>query len=143
VGADPGEPAGVVSGIRFRPPTALLFLGAGSIALAIEGFRLLRVIGRPSPAVREAPTSVSRTPPRWSRWAHIASSPSALRILAGASVVRLVERPVQDRQHPADTRRTGFFFAPLLTEEKENLASFGADYAAYMQRTRRFVPFLF
>ena len=36
-----------------------------------------------------------------------------------------------------------FLLLTALTDEKECLAYFGADYAAYMQRTRRFIPFLF
>jgi protein-S-isoprenylcysteine O-methyltransferase Ste14 len=38
---------------------------------------------------------------------------------------------------------SAFFIATAVAEERENLASFGAAYAAYMKRTRRFVPFLF
>jgi protein-S-isoprenylcysteine O-methyltransferase Ste14 len=38
---------------------------------------------------------------------------------------------------------SGFLIATAVAEERENLASFGAPYAAYMKRTRRFVPFLF
>jgi protein-S-isoprenylcysteine O-methyltransferase Ste14 len=38
---------------------------------------------------------------------------------------------------------SGFLIATAFAEERENLASFGAAYAAYMKRTRRFVPFLF
>jgi protein-S-isoprenylcysteine O-methyltransferase Ste14 len=38
---------------------------------------------------------------------------------------------------------SGFLVATAAAEERENLASFGASYAAYMKRTRRFVPFVF
>jgi len=36
----------------------------------------------------------------------------------------------------------GFLVATSTAEERENLARFGAAYAAYMKATRRFVPFL-
>ena len=38
---------------------------------------------------------------------------------------------------------SSFLVATSMAEERENLMSFGAAYAAYMKRTRRFVPFLF
>ena len=34
-------------------------------------------------------------------------------------------------------------YATAILEEKENLRIFGNEYAAYMQRTRRFIPFVF
>ncbi len=37
---------------------------------------------------------------------------------------------------------SGFLVATAVVEERENLSRFGAAYQAYMQRTRRFVPFL-
>jgi protein-S-isoprenylcysteine O-methyltransferase Ste14 len=38
---------------------------------------------------------------------------------------------------------TGSFIATSVAEERENLGRFGAAYADYMERTQRFVPFLF
>ena len=38
---------------------------------------------------------------------------------------------------------SGFLIATSIVEEKENLANFGAPYAAYMKHTRRFIPFVF
>jgi len=38
---------------------------------------------------------------------------------------------------------SGFFIATAIAEERENLVGFGAAYAGYMKRTRRFIPFLF
>ena len=37
---------------------------------------------------------------------------------------------------------SGFLAATAAVEERENLARFGVTYAAYMKRTRRFVPFV-
>ncbi|MCL4559225.1 MAG: DUF1295 domain-containing protein [Chloroflexi bacterium] len=36
-----------------------------------------------------------------------------------------------------------FLFATAKTEEAENLAHFGPAYAAYMQKTARFIPYIF
>ena len=38
---------------------------------------------------------------------------------------------------------TGCLLATARAEERENLRFFGPAYAAYMQRTKRFIPFLF
>lgn len=38
---------------------------------------------------------------------------------------------------------TGCLIATARVEERENLRYFGPAYAAYMRRTRRFIPFLF
>jgi len=38
---------------------------------------------------------------------------------------------------------SGFLVATAIVEERENLARFGGSYAAYMKRTRRFIPLLF
>ena len=120
------------------------FLGAISIGLAIEGFRLLRAIGRPAPTpVRSANLPFENTTAlvtvgayRWIRhplyasllalgWCAYLKDPFAV----GGVVLALCA--------------SGFLLATAVAEERENLASFGAPYAAYMKRTRRFVPFLF
>lgn len=119
-------------------------LGTGSIALAIEGFRLLRVIGRPSPAVaRGANVGFENTTALVTVGAY-----RFIRHPLYASLLALLwcawlKDPFKIASILLTLAGTGFFFATAVTEEKENLASFGADYAAYMQRTRRFVPFLF
>jgi protein-S-isoprenylcysteine O-methyltransferase Ste14 len=119
-------------------------LGAVSIGLAIEGFRLLRAIGRPAPAAagstnlafENTTTLVTEGAYRWIRhplyasllalvWCAYLKDPWAIAVVvlaAGAS---------------------GFLIATAVAEERENLARFGAAYAAYMKRTRRFVPFVF
>ena len=38
---------------------------------------------------------------------------------------------------------TGCLLATARAEERENLHFFGPAYAAYMRRTKRFIPFLF
>jgi len=119
-------------------------LGAASIGLAIEGFRLLRLIGRPTPTAARATnfsfenttTLVTIGAYRFIRhplyasllalvWAAYLKDPWAI----GSIVLAL--------------GASGFLTATAIAEEKENLASFGASYALYMKRTRRFVPFMF
>jgi protein-S-isoprenylcysteine O-methyltransferase Ste14 len=120
------------------------FLGAVSIGLAIEGFRLLRVIGRPAPTdARSANLPFENTTtlvtvgayrlirhPMYASllalvWCAFLKNPSAIGSIVLAPIA------------------SGFLVATSVAEERENLASFGAAYAAYMKRTRRFVPFLF
>jgi protein-S-isoprenylcysteine O-methyltransferase Ste14 len=119
-------------------------LGAVSIGLAIEGFRLLRVIGRPAPAsagsanlaFENTTTLVTVGAYRWIRhplyasllalaWCAWLKNPSGL-----ASIVLTLGA-------------SGLLLATALAEERENLKRFGAAYAAYKQRTWRFIPFVF
>jgi protein-S-isoprenylcysteine O-methyltransferase Ste14 len=119
-------------------------LGAVSIGLAIEGFRLLRVIGRPAPdrvesanlAFENTTTLVTVGAYRWIRhplyasllalvWSAYLKNPSGL-----ASVVLTLGA-------------SGFLPATALAEEGENLKRFGAAYADYQKRTRRFIPYIF
>ena len=120
------------------------FLGAASITLAIEGFRLLRLIGRPSPiAARDTNLGFENT----TRLVTIGAY-RFIRHPLYASLLALVwcaylKNPSLISRIVLALSATGFLIATSAAEEKENLARFGAAYTAYMQRTRRFVPFLF
>jgi protein-S-isoprenylcysteine O-methyltransferase Ste14 len=120
------------------------FLGAVSIGLAIEGFRLLRVIGRPAPtAARSANLAFENTTALVTVGAY-----RLIRHPLYASLLALVwcaylKDPFAIAGIALAVSASGFLIATSLAEERENLASFGAPYAAYMKRTRRFVPFLF
>jgi protein-S-isoprenylcysteine O-methyltransferase Ste14 len=120
------------------------FLGAVSIGLAIEGFRLLRTIGRPAPTAAGS--------------ANLAFENTTTLVTAGvyglirhpmyASLLALVwcaylKNPFAIGGIVLALSVSGFLVATSVAEERENLARFGAAYAAYMKRTRRFVPFLF
>lgn len=130
--------------LSWRQLASYLF-GVISIGLAIEGFRLLKVIGRPGPSnnIESANLAIENTTSlvtvgayRWIRhplyasllalaWSAYLKNPSGLASIAmtlGAS---------------------GFLLATALAEERENLKRFGADYAGYKKRTRRFIPFIF
>ena len=129
--------------LRLRQLVSWL-LGAASIALAVEGFRLLHVVGRPSPgAGGSTELGFERT--------------TAL-VTVGA--YRLIRHPLYGSllalvwcaylKDPAALHSivlapgvTGFLVATAHVEESENLDRFGSVYAAYMQGTWRFLPFLF
>jgi protein-S-isoprenylcysteine O-methyltransferase Ste14 len=119
-------------------------LGLASIGLAVEGFQLLRVVGRPSPvdvrasnlAFENTTTLVTTGLYRYIRHPMYAS----LLALAGCAYLK----------DPKNIVSLLFalgaaisLVATALIEERENLAFFGAPYGAYMERTRRFVPFVF
>lgn len=119
-------------------------LGVASIGLAIEGFRLLRLIGRPSRTVargtdlgfESTTTLVTVGVYRFIRHPLYAS------LLALVWCV-YIKNPLPISRIALALGATCFLIATAVTEEKENLQRFGAAYAAYMKRTRRFIPFLF
>jgi protein-S-isoprenylcysteine O-methyltransferase Ste14 len=120
------------------------FLGAASIGLAIEGFRLLRLIGRPVPtAARPANLAFENTTNLVTVGAY-----RYIRHPLYASLLALVwcaylKDPLPIGGILLALGASGFLLATAIAEEQENLTSFGAPYAAYMKRTRRFIPFLF
>jgi protein-S-isoprenylcysteine O-methyltransferase Ste14 len=134
--------------VWFRDPfsarqLAPWFLGATSIGLAVEGFRLLRVIGRPAPtAVRGTNLSFENTT--------ILVTVGAYRYIRHpmyASLLALVwcaylKSPFAISGIVLALSASGFLIATSVVEEGENLERFGPAYVAYIKRTRRFVPFL-
>ena len=119
-------------------------LGATSIALAVEGFRLLRVMGKPSAtagsstdlAFEKTTTLVTIGAYRWIRHPLYAS-------LLALGWCAYFKNPFSIASIALVLGATGFLVATAVSEERENLAHFGAAYAGYMKRTRRFVPFVF
>jgi len=119
-------------------------LGAVSIGLAIEGFRLLRVIGRPRPTAapsanlpfENTTTLVTIGAYRWIRHPLYAS------LLALAWSAWLKD-PLGTGSVALTLGASGFLLATAMAEERENLKRFGAAYADYMKSTQRFIPFLF
>ena len=118
--------------------------GAVSLALAVEGFRLLVTIGKPSAgAAQKTNLGFENT-----------------RQVVSVGVYRFIRHPLYSSllafvlcAYLKDPLRfvniflaaaaTGFLFATAVIEERENLVRFGPAYAAYMRDTRRFVPYLF
>jgi protein-S-isoprenylcysteine O-methyltransferase Ste14 len=123
---------------------ASYLLGTISIGLAIEGFRLLKIIGRPAASRDESanlafenttrlvtvgayrwirhPLYASLLALAWSAYFKNPSGPASIVLTLGAS---------------------GFLLATALAEEGENLKRFGAAYINYKKRTWRFMPFVF
>ena len=118
------------------------FLLTASLGLAIEGFRVIRKNGRP----------VSNAPPGSNLWFENTTT------LVRVGVYRFIRHPMYSSvlalgwgtflKRPSAIclglalGASGFLVATSVVEERENLAKFGAAYAAYMKTTRRFVPFL-
>ena len=120
------------------------FLGAASIGLAIEGFRLLRAIGRPAPtAARSANLSFENTTTLVTVGAYRFIRHPLYTSLLALVWCAYLKNPLAIGGIVLALGASGFLIATSVAEERENLVSFGAGYAAYLKRTRRFVPFLF
>jgi protein-S-isoprenylcysteine O-methyltransferase Ste14 len=120
------------------------FLGAASIGQAIEGFRLLRLIGRPTPtASRSTNLPFENTTTLVTVGAYrFIRHPLYASLLAVVGCAYL-KNPMAISSVVLALGASGFLIATAIAEERENLMRFGAAYADYMKRTRRFVPFLF
>ena len=107
------------------------FLGAASIGLAIEGFRLLRLIGRPTPtATRSTNLPFDNTTTLVTVGAY-----RFIRHPLYASLLALVwcaylKNPLPITGIVLALGASGFLIATSIAEEQENLMSFGAAYAA-------------
>jgi protein-S-isoprenylcysteine O-methyltransferase Ste14 len=127
----------------WRQLASYLF-GAISIGLAIEGFRLLKIIGRPETSRDES--------------ANLAFENTTRLVTVGA--YRWIRHPLyasllalawcayfKNPSGPASIVLTlgvsGFLLATALAEEGENLKRFGAAYTDYKKHTWRFIPFVF
>ncbi len=118
-------------------------LGAISIGLAIEGFRLLHVIGQSQPTAGQgANLSFENTTAlvtigvyRWIRHPLYAS-------LLALAWCAYLKRPLGIGCIALTVGVSCFLLATAIAEERENLQRFGALYADYMKRTRRFIPFV-
>ena len=118
-------------------------LGGISIGLAIEGFRLLLIIGKPS-AAAAAPTNLGfeNTTALVSVGAYrFIRHPLYASLLAFVWAAYLKD-PLRIASVLLAISGSGFLLATAVMEERENVAHFGPAYVDYMKRTRRFVPFL-
>jgi protein-S-isoprenylcysteine O-methyltransferase Ste14 len=106
-----------------------------SAALAVHGFAVLARIGRPSGSVENTSVVVRQGAYRFIRHPLYASL-----LLFAWGVFLKGPSPMAGSLAVATTV---FLTLTARVEEVENLGRFGADYAAYMETTRMFIPFLF
>jgi protein-S-isoprenylcysteine O-methyltransferase Ste14 len=111
---------------------ALLIL---SLVLAVHGFHLLQVVGKPVGQIENTSRLVTTGAYRFIRHPLY----SSLLLLSWGAFLK-------------DPSVAGFLLASIAfgslvatarVEERENLARFGPPYAAYIERTKMFIPFLF
>jgi len=106
-----------------------------SLFLVIHAFHLLRVIGKPNDKIEDTTQLVEVGAYRYIRhplyssllflgWGAFFKNP----VWLGAILVMVA---------------TFFLILTAKVEERENLSKFGVEYAAYMKKTKMFVPFLF
>ena len=111
------------------------FLMAGSYVLAVHGFFLLWIVGKPKGDIENTTNLVTTGAYKYIRhplyaslfygaWGVFAKDP----VLSSLILVLLT---------------TFFLVATARVEEGENIKKFGIDYAIYMVRTRMFIPFLY
>lgn len=106
-----------------------------SLIVVVHAFYLLRTVGRPKGGIESTTTLVTRGAYRYIRhpaytslllfaWGMFFKSPSLLSVI-------LV------------TATSAFLIATARVEEVENLHKFGTEYAVYIKKTKRFIPFLY
>ena len=124
----------------FRDPFSVLqivswLLLLPSLILAVHGFHLLRVIGRPEGEIEDTTALVTLGAYKYIRHPLYAS----LLLLGWGAFLK-------DPSLPGGIlilAACAFLTATARVEEAENLDKFGADYVAYMKTTKMFIPFLF
>lgn len=119
-------------------------LGAVSIALAIEGFRLLHIVGKPSSTAGcDTDIGIERTTRLVTLGAYRYIRHPLYGSLVALTLCAFLKRPRAAASIVLALGGTGLLVATAICEERENLERFGASYLAYMKQTRRFIPFLF
>jgi protein-S-isoprenylcysteine O-methyltransferase Ste14 len=105
-----------------------------SLIMVVHAFYLLRVTGRPKGGIENTTVLVKRGAYKYIRhplygslllfgWGVFFKNPSLLSITLVLAA-------------------SAFLVATARVEEAENLQKFGAEYAAYMETTKMFIPFL-
>jgi len=106
----------------------------GSIPLAVEGFRLLRVVGKPEGQFENTSQLVTVGVYRYIRHPLYGSL-----ILVGLGVFF---KQVSPLGIVLALVNLGAMIATAKTEEKEMVRSFGSDYELYMRQTKMFIPYV-
>lgn len=123
---------------------AAWILGAVSIALAVEGFRLLHQMGKPQPVAVagtdlpfENTTRIVTTGAyRWIRHPLYTS-------LLALALSAYLKNPLNLWTSLMTLGVGSSLLTTAMAEERENLQRFGTTYANYMRSTKRFIPFVF
>ncbi len=102
--------------------------------LALHGFRLLRVVGKPEGSFEDTTRLVRTGAYRFIRHPLY----SSLLYLGWGAFFKNPSRPGA----VLALANSAALLATARAEESEMLQKFGADYAAYMRETRMFVPFV-
>jgi protein-S-isoprenylcysteine O-methyltransferase Ste14 len=123
---------------------AAWILGAVSIVLAVEGFRLLHQMGKPQPVAVETTNLpfenttrlVTNGAYRWIRHPLYAS-------LLALALSAYLKAPLNPWVILMTLGAGSSLLATALAEERENVLRFGEAYIHYMRSTKRFIPFIF
>ena len=107
----------------------------GSLPLAIEGFRLLKVVGKPEGQFENTTKLVSVGIYRYIRHPLYASL-----IVAGLGVFF---KQLSWTGVVLAFVNMAAMYATARTEEREMVQSFGTEYESYMQKTKMFIPYIF
>ncbi len=107
----------------------------GSALLAIHGFRLLHVVGQPEGGIEDTTVLVEVGAYRYIRHPLYAS----LMLFALGVFLKHISLPAGILLVVV----CAFLFATARVEERENLERFGEEYAAYMRRSKMFIPYVF
>jgi protein-S-isoprenylcysteine O-methyltransferase Ste14 len=119
-------------------------MGAVSLMLAIEAFRLLRIVGKPRRAAAQ-PTNLrfENTTALVTVGAYRFIRHPMYASLLALTACAYLKAPGALASILLALGAAAFLIATALVEERENTARFGATYAEYMKRTWRFAPFVF
>ncbi|TSA21066.1 isoprenylcysteine carboxylmethyltransferase family protein [bacterium] len=107
----------------------------GSVIPAVEGFRLLRVVGKPDGQFENTTLLVKVGAYRYIRHPLYASL-----ILLGLGIFF---KQLSGIGTVLALVNVGAMVATARREEKEMVDRFGSEYAAYMQETKMFIPHIF
>lgn len=113
-------------------PSWLLLMG--SAVLAIHGFYLLRLIGKPVGSIEKTTELVQVGAYRYIRHPLYAS----LLLFALGAFLKDVSLSASFLFVIVFV----FLYATARAEERQNLETFGVEYAEYIRRTKMFIPFL-
>lgn len=124
----------------FKNPFSILqifswLLLTGALFLVIHGFYLLRIVGEPRGDFENTTTLVRIGAYKYIRHPLYAS---LLYLGWGAFL-----KDISSFSDMLVILATFFLIATAKSEERENLAKFGAEYEEYMNETKMFLPFIF